>query len=53
MAQRGQSSTAHEYDKTGACVHCGMYKNVVEMLKHVCTQKREAEEDAKGVKNGE
>jgi hypothetical protein len=47
MAQRGKPSTAHEYDKTGACIYCGMYRNCVEQMAHVCTVKREAEEDAK------
>ena len=51
MAQRGKASTAHEYDKSGACVHCGMYKVNVEMLQHVCTPAREAAEDVKAEVN--
>ena len=47
MAQRGKPSTAHEYDKSGACIHCGMYKTNVDAMAHVCTPKREAEEDRK------
>lgn len=47
MSQRGKQSTAHEYDKTGACIYCGMYKNNVESLSHNCTIAREAIEDAK------
>lgn len=45
MAQRGQASTAHEYDKMGACIHCGMYRNNVERISHVCTSAREAIQD--------
>ena len=41
MALRGKASTAHEYSKTGECIHCGMYKNIVEKLSHVCTKERE------------
>jgi hypothetical protein len=47
MAQKGKPSTAHVYDKTGACIYCGMYRSSVEAMSHVCTPKREAEEDAK------
>jgi len=43
MAQRGQPSTAHEYDKNGQCIHCRMYKVNVEKLSHVCTLVRESE----------
>lgn len=45
MALIGKSSTAHEYDKSGQCIHCGMYRNIVEELTHVCTMKREVETD--------
>jgi len=41
MALPGKPSTAHEYDSTGACTHCGMYRNVVDKLVHVCTKERE------------
>jgi hypothetical protein len=47
MAQRGKPSTAHEYDKTGACAHCGMYRVSVEQMNHVCTPNREALQDVK------
>lgn len=48
MAQRGKPSTAHEYDKPrGQCVHCGMYENIVELYKHVCTPEREKMADAR------
>lgn len=50
MAQKGKPSTAHEYGKDGACIHCGMYKANVEKLQHVCTAAREAAEDAKNGK---
>ena len=45
MAQRGQPSTAHEYDKNGQCIHCRMYKVNVDLLSHVCTPARELESD--------
>jgi hypothetical protein len=45
MALPGKPSTAHEYDCTGACTHCGMYRNVVEQLVHVCTKEREITTD--------
>jgi hypothetical protein len=47
MSQRGQQSTAHEYDKSGACIHCGMYRVNVERLSHECIGSREIEEDRK------
>jgi hypothetical protein len=47
MSQRGKQSTAHEYDKSGACIHCGMYKSNVDLLSHNCTIAREAIEDEK------
>lgn len=49
MAQRGQPSTAHEYDKRGACIYCGTYKVNVDAMSLVCTSQREAEEDARTV----
>jgi hypothetical protein len=56
MAQRGKPSIAHEYDKSGACMHCGMYKTTVDKLSHVCTKERELAKDGiwlgKDVKNG-
>lgn len=48
MAQRGKPSTAHQYDKSGACIHCGMYRTAVEQMQHVCKPWREALEDRKG-----
>ena len=45
MALLGKPSTAHEYDKNDPCVHCGMYRNIVEQLVHVCTREREIEVD--------
>jgi len=51
MAQRGKPSTAHEYDKSGACIYCGMYKNNVDALSHTCTPQRESEADAKEEKS--
>lgn len=45
MALPGQPSTAHEFSKTGECIHCGMYENVVIELKHVCTIEREIKTD--------
>ena len=47
MSQRGQQSTAHEYDQNSQCIHCGMYRSNVILMSHECTPKREAEEDAK------
>lgn len=47
MSQRGQPSTAHQYDKRDQCVHCGMYRVNVELLNHECTAEREAEADRK------
>ena len=41
MSLRGRQSTAHEYDKNNACIHCGMYKVNVEALSHECKTKRE------------
>lgn len=49
MSQRGKPSTAHEYDKSEACIHCGMYRSAVIAMSHNCTVKREAwadEQDA-------
>ena len=45
MALPGKPSTAHEFDKTNQCIHCGMYKNVVEQLVHVCTFEQEVKAD--------
>lgn len=45
MSQRGQQSTAHEYDKRDQCVHCGMYRVNVEKMSHECKSKREAAQD--------
>jgi len=45
MSQLGQLSIAHEYDAKGECIHCHMYKNVVETLSHECSVKRELEVD--------
>ena len=45
MALKGQPSTAHEYDKSDTCIHCGMHKKIVDMLTHVCTKARELAED--------
>lgn len=47
MAHRGKPSTAHEYSKTGECIHCGMYRSAVEMMAHVCTAQRERQQDEK------
>ena len=57
MAQRGQLSTAHEYDKNGQCIHCRMYKVNVDALSHVCIPAREMEAEVvkkvvSEVKNG-
>lgn len=53
MSQRGQQSTAHEFDpKTHACKWCGMYLTNVRALSHDCTPAREALMDAKGVNDG-
>lgn len=52
MSKRGQQSRAHEYDNTGACIHCGMHLTNVEKMSHECTSWREAlidaEEDSRG-----
>jgi hypothetical protein len=53
MALKGQPSTAHEYNKNTECIHCGMYKKIVDLYTHVCTSAREAEADAKAVISGE
>jgi hypothetical protein len=45
MAQRGQPSIAHEYNKREECIHCGMYRNNVEAASHVCKPFRERESD--------
>ena len=45
MSHRGKPSTAHEYDKAGVCIHCGMYRNNVELLNHNCTPIREMRQD--------
>ena len=45
MSQRGKPSTAHEYSKSGECIHCGMYRKAVEELSHNCTPAREARQD--------
>jgi ribosomal protein S14 len=45
MAKMGQPSTAHEYDKSDTCIHCGMNKKIVDMFTHVCTKERELAED--------
>lgn len=45
MALKGKASTAHVYDKAGACIYCGMYESVVNELSHVCTKERELEVD--------
>jgi hypothetical protein len=47
MGVVGKPSTAHEYDKSGQCIHCQMHKHMVEKMSHVCTMARE-----KLVKNG-
>lgn len=41
MSQRGQQSTAHEYDKRDQCIHCCMYRSNVEKLSHDCKPARE------------
>lgn len=41
MAQRGKVSKAHEYDSRDCCIHCGMYRNNVEQMSHVCKPGRE------------
>lgn len=38
---RGQPSIGHEYNERGECIHCGMYRNNVEAMNHVCTPSRE------------
>jgi hypothetical protein len=45
MALAGKASTAHEYDKGDQCIHCRMYRNMVEALVHVCTREREVATD--------
>lgn len=45
MALPGKPSTAHEYSKSGECIHCGMYRNIVEKLVHCCTREREIAAD--------
>lgn len=50
MAQRGKASLAHEYDDRNACIHCGMYRNNVEKLVHVCKQWREDAVDTAAAK---
>jgi hypothetical protein len=45
MALKGKPSTAHEYSKTGECIHCGLYKKIVDELSHVCTKERELATD--------
>ena len=45
MALKGQPSTAHGFGKNNQCIHCGMYKNIVEEFTHVCTMAREIEAD--------
>ena len=45
MSLKGKPSTAHEYDKRDQCIYCGMYKNVVDQLAHVCTEQREIDAD--------
>jgi len=41
MSQRGQQSTAHEYDDMEQCIWCGMYKANIKSLSHDCTPLRE------------
>jgi hypothetical protein len=41
MAQRGKPSLAHEYNKLGECIHCGMLKSNVIRINHVCKAWRE------------
>ena len=45
MALKGQPSTAHEFSKSGECIHCGMHRKFVEEFVHVCTKARELAED--------
>ncbi len=45
MSQLGKPSTAHYYNSSGACIHCGMYRVNVEAMSHNCTAKREAQQD--------
>ena len=47
MARRGFPSTAHEYGKHDACIHCGMHRTNVERLSHVCKPWREQLQDEK------
>lgn len=49
MSFPGKPSTAHEYDKRGECVHCGMYKVNVDLMTHDCTRMREAWADGQAV----
>jgi hypothetical protein len=45
MARRGEASRAHAYDERDCCIHCGMYRNNVEQINHVCKQWREDQVD--------
>lgn len=45
MAQRGKPSIAHEYAANEQCIHCGMYRNVVQSMSHVCRPWRELDVD--------
>ena len=47
MYHYGRQSEAHEYDKRGQCIHCGMFEVNVKRLSHVCTPERENLIDAK------
>ncbi len=47
MARRGEPSTAHEYNSREECIHCGMYRNNVEAISHVCKPMRELIVDSK------
>ena len=52
MALPGKASTAHEFDNDGQCIHCRMYKSVVDELSHVCTKERELATDGVWLNRG-
>jgi hypothetical protein len=50
MSERGKPSTAHEYNQSEACIHCGVYKVNIEKMSLNCTPAREKFVDAKAGK---